>query len=52
MEQAVTVQRAAGGRPETSRVTAGARHKGLLKRMALGTLVVLGLAAAAEYGAE
>jgi membrane fusion protein (multidrug efflux system) len=52
MEQALTVQRAADGRPETIRAPIGARRKGLLKRTALGTLVVLGLAAAAEYGAE
>jgi membrane fusion protein, multidrug efflux system len=52
MEHAVTAQRAADARSEGIRVPAGSRRLGLLKRAALGTLVVLGLAAAAEYGTE
>jgi membrane fusion protein (multidrug efflux system) len=52
MDQAMTAQRTADGRAEGIRVPAGSRRKGLLKRTALGVLVVLGLAAAAEYGTE
>src|ERR1700722_11580810 len=52
MEHAVAAQRAADARSAGIRVPGGSRRKGLLKRTALGALVVLGLAAAAEYGTE
>ncbi|WP_428491325.1 HlyD family secretion protein [Rhodopila sp.] len=52
MDQATTAQRAATGLPETIRQPVGTRRKGWAKRAALGTLVVLGLAAAAQYATQ
>jgi membrane fusion protein (multidrug efflux system) len=55
MEQAMTAERAIDGRAEGADARAAAassRRKSLLKRTALGTLAVLGLAAAAQYGAD
>jgi membrane fusion protein (multidrug efflux system) len=48
MEQTVTLDRAIESRTAAS----ATRRRNLLKRSALGTLVVLGLAAAAQYGAD
>jgi membrane fusion protein (multidrug efflux system) len=52
MEQAVTAGRAVDGRTGGTRVGADSRRKGLLKRTGLGAVVVLGLAAAVQYGTE
>jgi membrane fusion protein (multidrug efflux system) len=55
MEQAVTAARAIDGRADGTGAPAAAaasRRKSLLKRTALGTLAILGLAAAAQYGAD
>jgi membrane fusion protein (multidrug efflux system) len=52
MEQTMTAERAIDGTPDRMQAGARSRRNGLLKRTALGTLVVLGLAAAAEYGTQ
>ncbi len=55
MEQAATAERIMDGRADSgipSATTSGARRRSLLKRSALGTLAVLGLAAAVQYGAD
>jgi membrane fusion protein (multidrug efflux system) len=55
MEQALTADRTIDGRSggtATSGSPAASRRRSLLKRTALGTLAVLGLAAAAQFGAD
>jgi membrane fusion protein (multidrug efflux system) len=54
MEQTMTVERVMDGRAGDSvpPAVSGARRRSLLKRTALGALAVLGLAAAAQHGAE
>jgi membrane fusion protein, multidrug efflux system len=51
MEQTATIERVMSGNPVPP-AGSSARRRSVLKRTALGTLAVLGLAAAAQYGTE
>ena len=50
MDQAIMAERVASGR--SGGILGGARRKDVLKRTAIGAVVVLGLAAAGQYGTE
>jgi membrane fusion protein (multidrug efflux system) len=52
MDQTMTAQRAADGRNAPPAATDTSRRRSLLKRVALGTVAVLVLAGAAEFGTE
>jgi membrane fusion protein (multidrug efflux system) len=52
MEQTLAANRVMDGRTGAVAPAGSARRRSLLKRTALGTLAVLGLAAAAHYGAD
>jgi membrane fusion protein, multidrug efflux system len=48
----MAVERVMDGRPDGIRIAGAARRKGMLRRTALGTLAVLGLAGAVQLGAH